>query len=82
MLRCTLLGHRHRFHAHGATLRWQCERGCGDGGSKDYLTEREAAMFAAAFDRRDQLGERAPLIGLFPLRLARLVRDHTRQPTR
>lgn len=47
MPRCTLLGHRHRFHAHGATLRWQCERGCGDCGSKDYPTDREAAMFAA-----------------------------------
>jgi hypothetical protein len=57
-------------------MRWHCERGCGAGGEKTYATPEEAARYAGAFDRedRDDLGRRAPLLGLFPLRLARLVR--------
>lgn len=55
---------------------WQCERGCGEAGAKDYLTAQDATRFAAAFDQRDSddLGRRAPLIGLFPLRLWRQLR--------
>ena len=40
---------------------------------KEYPSERDASMFAAAFNRHDDLGKRAPMIGLFPLRLARLL---------
>jgi hypothetical protein len=52
-------------------MRWECERGCGAGGAKEYPSEAEAARFAAAFDREDrsELGRRAPFLGMFPLRL-------------
>jgi hypothetical protein len=76
VLRCRLVGHRFRFTAAGTTMRWRCDRGCGADGEKTYATAEEAARYAGAFDRedRDELGSRAPLLGLFPLRLARLVR--------
>jgi hypothetical protein len=69
---CRLLGHRHRFSAEGSTMRWECERGCGEGGSKRYPTAEEAQRYARAFDRRDSedLGRR-PLLSLLPLWLAR-----------
>ncbi len=69
--RCRLLGHRFRFRAEGTTMRWECERGCGAGGLKEYATADEASRYAAAFDREDsaELGRRAPLLGMFPLRL-------------
>ena len=69
--KCVVLGHDVSFAAHGRAMVWECRRGCGLGGSKQYETSSEAARFAAAFDRRDSadLGRRAPLIGLFPLRL-------------
>jgi hypothetical protein len=53
-------------------MRWECERGCGEGGSKRYLTAEEAQRYARAFDRRDEqdLGRR-PLLSLLPLWLAR-----------
>lgn len=40
-------------------------------GRKAYWIAEEAARFAGAFDREDSadLGRRAPLIGLLPLRL-------------
>lgn len=82
MLACRLFGHRYRFRADAATMRWECARGCGAGGSKEYGTAAEAARFAAAFDREDsdELGRRAPLFGLFPLRLWWLLRRrHERQ---
>jgi hypothetical protein len=76
-MRCRLLGHRYRFRADGATMTWTCER-CGDvGGSKEYGSAEEAARFAGAFDREDRadLGRRAPLIALLPLRMWRVWRD-------
>jgi hypothetical protein len=76
MLRCRLFGHRYRFTASGAEMRWACGR-CGHpGGVKHYPTAQDASRFAAAFDREDRqdLGKRAPLIGLLPLRLARMLR--------
>ncbi len=85
MLTCKLLGHRPAFTAQGATMTWRCERGCGFGGSKHYESPQRAARFAAAFDRRDRddLGRRAPLIGLFPLRLwYRLRSGRAAQPKR
>ena len=75
-LRCRLLGHRFRFEADGETMRWRCERGCGAGGEKRYERAADAARYARAFDREDRedLGRRAPLFGLFPLRLVRVLR--------
>ena len=37
-----LLGHRYRFAAEGATMRWGCERGCGAGGEKLYESAGDA----------------------------------------
>lgn len=76
MLVCRVMGHRLRFRADGPVLRWECERGCDEGGSKTYDSAAAAARYAAAFDHedRDDLGKRAPLVGLLPLRLARKLR--------
>jgi hypothetical protein len=82
MLRCRLLGHRFRFSSDGDVMRWQCQRGCGAGGSKQYPTAEDALRYSHAFDREDRqdLGRRAPLIGLLPLRLARAMRRRERHP--
>lgn len=63
-------------------MTWECERGCGSGGQKEYATADEAARFARAFDKRDasDLGRRAPLLGLFPLRLWRWLRSRQETP--
>jgi hypothetical protein len=76
MIACRLAGHRYRFRSEGATMRWTCERGCGAGGEKRYASAAEARRYAAAFDREDRedLGRRAPLIGLLPLRIFRALR--------
>ena len=57
-------------------MRWRCERGCGAGGEKLYASPADAARYARAFDREDrqELGRRAPLIGLLPLRIVWLAR--------
>ncbi len=75
MQRCRVLGHRYRFATSGSTMTWSCERGCGAGGLKEYASAEEASRYARAFDRRetDDLGRRAPLLGMFPLRIARAV---------
>src|SRR3954454_864869 len=76
-VRCSLVGHRYRFVAEGATMLWSCER-CGlFGGTKAYPTPEDAARYAEAFDHEDRadLGRRAPLVGLFPLRLWRAWRS-------
>ncbi len=61
-------------------MRWACQRGCRAGGSKRYATAAEAQRYARAFDREDRqdLGRRAPLFGLLPLRLARAWRERRR----
>lgn len=76
MLRCRLLGHRYRFTSERDTMRWACARGCGAEGSKTYATAAEAQRYARAFDREDRedLGRRAPFVGLLPLRFWRAVR--------
>ncbi|NMH99292.1 hypothetical protein [Pseudonocardia acidicola] len=76
MLRCRVLGHRFRFSSEGDTMRWTCQRGCGAGGAKTYPSAAAARRYATAFDREDRadLGRRAPLVGLLPVRLARAVR--------
>lgn len=75
-MRCTIFGHRYRFMADGPVMTWECQRGCGAGGSKKYPTEAGASRYAAAFDREDRadLGRRAPMLGMFPLRIYRRVR--------
>jgi hypothetical protein len=76
---CRALGHRYQFRAEGTQLIWTCERGCGDGGQKCYPSAEQAQRYAAAFDRRDSddLGRRAPLLGLLPLRLWRRLRSRS-----
>lgn len=56
---------------------WECARCGAAGGEKTYGSADEAARYARAFDRedRDDLGRRAPLVGLLPLRLWRAWRD-------
>ena len=80
MLPCRLLGHRFRFSSDAETMRWQCQRGCGAGGEKRYASSEDAARYAQAFDREDRedLGRRAPLVALFPLRLMRAARQRSR----
>lgn len=53
-------------------MSWSCARGCGAGGRKRYGSSEEAARYAAALDREDrsEVGRRAPLLGMFPLRIA------------
>jgi hypothetical protein len=54
-------------------MRWACHR-CGQAaGAKEYPTADEARRYADAFNKRDadDVGKRAPLIGLLPLRLWR-----------
>jgi hypothetical protein len=82
MVRCQLLGHRLGFAADGATMRWECRRGCGAAGSKQYASAEEAARYARGLNREDRqdLGRRAPLVGLLPIRLARLLRRRRAGP--
>jgi hypothetical protein len=72
MSSCRFFGHRPRFRAEGDVMHWACER-CGEGGQKRYASAEQAQRYARALDREDSedLGKRAPLVGLFPLRLAR-----------
>jgi hypothetical protein len=77
LLACRVFGHRFRFSADGPAMAWTCER-CGHvGGTKTYGSAEEAARYARALDREDRadLGKRAPLVGLLPLRLWRAWRD-------
>ncbi len=70
MLLCGLTGHRLRFGADGATVRWECERGCGVAGHKRYASAELAERYARAFNRvdLDDLGRR-PMLSLLPLML-------------
>jgi hypothetical protein len=81
MLACRVFGHRHRFAAEGVTMRWACER-CGEGGAKEYPSAAEARRFARAFDfdERGSTGRRAPLLGLLPLRIGRMLFDRAKRP--
>jgi hypothetical protein len=75
VLACRVLGHRWRFSADNATMRWACTRGCGAAGEKRYESAERAARFAQAFDRedRDDVGRR-PLLSLLPGGRARRAR--------
>jgi hypothetical protein len=83
-LACRVFGHRHRFTAEGREMRWACARGCGAQGSKRYATPEDARRYARAFDRedRDDVGRRAPLLGMLPLRIARWWRLARRRDVR
>jgi hypothetical protein len=71
-LACRIYGHRPRFWAEGSSLRWECDRDCDHGGTREYATEDDARRLAVALDieDRDKLGTRS-LLSLAPLRLAR-----------
>ena len=77
MLACRIGGHRFRFRANGQVMRWSCERCGATGGEKTYSSAAEATRFATALDREDrsELGRRAPLVALLPLRLWRAWHD-------
>ena len=61
-------------------MRWTCERGCGADGSKEYESAAAASRYAAAVDRedRDEVGRRAPFLGMFPLRMWWTLRNRHR----
>ena len=74
---CRILGHRPRFTASGTEMSWSCER-CGEQlGSKTYADEQSAQRYAAALDRQDSddVGRRAPFLGMLPLRLWRRIKE-------
>ena len=75
-LQCRVFGHQPAFRAEGRTMHWACGR-CGHpGGTKEYPSAADAQRYAVAFNKRDadDLGKRAPLLGLLPLRIWRRVR--------
>lgn len=73
-LACRIVGHRWRFTADAATMRWDCAR-CGEpGGSKVYASPRHAAHYASAFEGERERGERRFLLGAAPLWLWRRLR--------
>jgi len=78
---CRFLGHRLVFAADGPVLHWHCARGCGAAGHKRYADPGRVQRYATAFNHRDadDLGRRAPLIGLLPLRLWRKSRSRRHQ---
>ncbi len=61
-------------------MRWTCARGCGAGRAEGDASADEAARYAAAFDRedRDEVGRRAPFLGMFPLRMWWTLRKRIR----
>ena len=75
-LACRVFGHDFVFRAEDKQLVWGCSR-CPAGDAKGYSTPAEAQRLADVFNVRDNkdLGKRAPLIGLFPLRLWRKFRS-------
>ncbi len=71
---CQIFGHKWVFWAQGPQMHWECERGCpGTARSKTYPSAQDASRYAEALDKRDasDIGKRAPLIGMLPLRLWR-----------
>jgi hypothetical protein len=80
MIRCRILGHSYRFTSEDVEMRWNCGRCGAEGGSKSYPSAEQATRYARAFDREDHsdLGRRAPLVGLLPLRIARAFRRDQR----
>ena len=62
-------------------MMWDCERCDTIGGVKEYGSPERARKFAAAFDVEDNedVGRRAPLLGMFPLRMARYLRRKSQE---
>jgi hypothetical protein len=75
MLSCRVLGHKVLFRAEGSRMLWECERGCGLQGSKEYANAAAANRYARAFNRRDSksVGTR-PTLSTMPLWLLRRLR--------
>ena len=76
--KCAVFGHDPTFCAEGSTMRWACARKCGQAeGSKTYASAADAERYARALNKRDNedLGKRAPLLGLFPLRFWRWYKN-------
>ena len=70
MLACRIGGHRPRNTVAGTTLRWQCVRGCGAAGAKDYAKRAEPERYAGAFNREDSAAfGRRLLLSMLPIRL-------------
>jgi hypothetical protein len=69
-LSCSLFGHRLRFAAADAVMRWECERCGGARGEKAYESPQLAARYAAALavDPRGA-AHRRPLVSALPLAL-------------
>ena len=82
MLGCRIVGHSARFSAAGSTMSWHCDRCGAELGTKTYASEASARRYAQAFDRRDSddLGRRAPLLGMLPLRLWRRLKERVERP--
>jgi hypothetical protein len=75
MLACRVMGHQVRFVTDGPTMRWSCERGCGEGGEKTYATAAEAERYAAAFNVRDSdKAHNHPTLSTLPLWVVRKLR--------
>ena len=77
MLSCRIFGHDTAFTAEGRTMSWSCER-CGEQlGSKDYPDEESAQRYARGLGKRDSddLGRRAPFLGMLPLRIWRRMKE-------
>jgi hypothetical protein len=75
VLACRVFGHRLRFEADGATMRWACERCGAPGGEKTYGSPEEAARYASAFDKPDSARTTSHVtLSTLPLRLLRKLR--------
>lgn len=70
---CRVFGHQPTFSTDDTMMSWECRRCGGERGSKQYASAADAKRYATAFNRRDSddLGRRAPILGLLPLRLWR-----------
>jgi hypothetical protein len=81
MLACRIFGHRFRFRAEGDTMHWECQRGCGAGGTKRYDSPQDANRYASAFDREGSFDlSKRPLLSLLPAAIAqRLAARRGRQ---
>ena len=54
---------------------WECERGCGTGGSKAYSSPDDAQRYATALDADPgDAASRRPMLSTLPLWLARRIR--------
>jgi hypothetical protein len=71
VLACRILGHRFRFRAEGPHMLWECVRGCGAVGSKEYGTAEDASRYALGLERDAAPDRGPPLIAALPVRLLR-----------